>query len=296
MLKACLSSLVQQITEGKFTFDILVIDNNAEPQVKAGIAEIPAGVRLHIVHEPQRGIPFARNAALTFLNEHTHDYMAFIDDDEKAEPDWLLNHLDTLTKFGADATGGPVSFSYEGDVPSWYPREPVDGRPEGTPTGGGATNNIVFSRKVSSPDGFNLKFDTRFIIGGEDVEFFRRLFLAGGHIVWSPNAKVCETVPKERLTMDYVLHRQRNLATQYVQMLSKRKGSLRATLRFLLRIIRSIPMAAGWYCLWALRRLTSETKASELQFRYRLLLCQASGYWRGITNPDFNAPRAIQGY
>ena len=77
---------------------IVVIENALTP----GSAEIVSAVqqqtpiKIHYRLEPRSGIPFARNAALDLANALGADWIALIDDDEYAEPDWLLKLYEAL--------------------------------------------------------------------------------------------------------------------------------------------------------------------------------------------------------
>jgi len=83
-LEACLVSLVRQEYPD---FEILVVDNAPEGDGCEALAGRLAGaVRLRRVVEPRPGLSFARNRA---IDEAASDLLAFIDDDEVADPNWL---------------------------------------------------------------------------------------------------------------------------------------------------------------------------------------------------------------
>jgi glycosyltransferase involved in cell wall biosynthesis len=93
MLLACLESLVCQITTPSIQPRIIVIDNEAEPQNATLVHEVEKTSLYEIAywHEPRQGIVIARNAALKLALEFGAEWIAFLDDDEVAEPDWLAN-------------------------------------------------------------------------------------------------------------------------------------------------------------------------------------------------------------
>ena len=103
--RAIVSVLAQQgVATG---FEIVVIDNDPEGSARPLVDRLAeqSPVTIRYVHEKRPGISHARN---TGVASATGRYLAFLDDDEEADPDWLAHFLDTLQKFGADAVVGPV--------------------------------------------------------------------------------------------------------------------------------------------------------------------------------------------
>ncbi len=70
-------------------------------------------------HQPQRGIPQARNAALDAARELGATHVAFIDDDETAAPDWLAALWAAMVESGADAVLGCTRYIYPADASPW---------------------------------------------------------------------------------------------------------------------------------------------------------------------------------
>lgn len=66
-------------------FDVLVVDNSVDGDlVRTGISI--GGLTVHCCHEPAPGLSRARNRG---LSEVKSEYLAWIDDDEVADPDWI---------------------------------------------------------------------------------------------------------------------------------------------------------------------------------------------------------------
>lgn len=92
LLKKLLLSLVGQETGGEFSFSIIVTDNDAQRSAEPVVRELNAsGQKIIYAVEPEQNISLARNKSLSFA---TGDYIATIDDDEYADPRWLLNCIE----------------------------------------------------------------------------------------------------------------------------------------------------------------------------------------------------------
>ncbi len=101
-LEACLVSLEAQRLE-RACFEIIVVDNGSVSPPYDVVAR-HSGARL--LSEPQPGPGPARNAG---VKEASGEFLAFIDADCRAHPDWLLSALRTFRSY-ADRTilGGDV--------------------------------------------------------------------------------------------------------------------------------------------------------------------------------------------
>lgn len=81
-LIAILESLANQ---SDHDFDVLVVDNSDDGEVALQPPQVD-GLVLRCCHEPMRGLSRARNRGLA---EAESDIVAWIDDDEVADPDWI---------------------------------------------------------------------------------------------------------------------------------------------------------------------------------------------------------------
>lgn len=198
MLAQCLTSLADQSVTNAFSVEIAVIDNEAGAPRREQVETFAKVCRFPVryVHQPQRGIAAARNAALDAAAEARAGWIAFIDDDEIAEPDWLIQlmapeYLDTPVLTGARFHVVPEPAPYW-HVPSL--RKNREGRKLGTAT----TANVRFSRALLDA---GLRFDESLgFAGGEDTLFFSQARLAGFEIRRTERAITKETAHSERLT------------------------------------------------------------------------------------------------
>jgi succinoglycan biosynthesis protein ExoM len=92
MLQRCLDSLARQVVDKGIEIEIVVVDNEPEPNNRdavIGFVNEWTAPRFHYVLQPKRGIAAARNATLDEALELNADWIAFIDDDATAASDWI---------------------------------------------------------------------------------------------------------------------------------------------------------------------------------------------------------------
>lgn len=192
------------------TIEVIVVDNDSTGSACAFCESLKSEFQwiLRCCIEPQRGISYARNRAITCVSQEA-DFVAFIDDDEVPEPSWLEELLVVQNECKADVVSGPVFPHFIEDVPNWV----IQGKffePLHYPTGHSLevayTNNVLISTKVLQE--MDKLFDERFAItGGEDSHFFMRVHRAGYKLVWADEAIVREWIPKSRTNMKWILQR-----------------------------------------------------------------------------------------
>jgi GT2 family glycosyltransferase len=187
---------------------LVVIENEEEGPAKgvceAGSEAVSWPVEWHA--EPRRGISHARNRAVACVGDSS-EFVAFIDDDEVPEPDWLDQLLRVQQAYDADVVTGPVIRRFEEPAPSWLERSRLyeSARyPTGTTLNVAKTGNaLVRTAALHAVDG---PFDERFaLLGGEDSHCFRRLSAAGFRIVWADEAIVYEDVPGSRARVVWLM-------------------------------------------------------------------------------------------
>ena len=188
---------------------ILVIDNNPDGSAMAQVEAHRRDSRWPVDywHETGRGVAAVRNAALA--RTAGCDMIAFIDDDELAEPSWLDELLAVQRRTGADVVTGTVLPLFMGPVPRWIEEGGFFDRPrheDGARISDARTSNVLIRRAVFEETG--LDFDPRLsLIGGEDTILFQQLVLRGRTIVWADHAVVHDCVPPSRTTLRWLLKR-----------------------------------------------------------------------------------------
>jgi glycosyltransferase involved in cell wall biosynthesis len=208
LLRQLLMSLSQQRLESNVKMEIIVVDNDPEATASGVVDEFKNSNQCSIDYsvESARNLSMVRNQSVARAKG---DLIAFIDDDEVAEPDWLQELFNTIRKYKADAVAGPVLPVYPDEIPQWIRQGRFFERPRletGTEIFTAGTGNMLIwggsVRKMGGP------FDTVYgRTGGEDTDFYNRICGSGGRIVWADEAIVREGVPIERATIRYLTRR-----------------------------------------------------------------------------------------
>ncbi len=206
-LARVLHHLFEQETANRFTYSIVVVDNDGEQSARSTVSECAAQTAIPIRYcvEPRQNIAMARNKAVENVDG---EFAAFIDDDEFPEKDWLLTLLSDCEKYGVDGVLGPVKRHFDEPPPIWLAKSHFYDRPI-NPTGAvvqwqeARTGNVLVKKKaLDGASTFRPQFRA-----GEDVDFFRRKIEQGYRFIWSAEAVVYETVPPARWKRSYMLRK-----------------------------------------------------------------------------------------
>ena len=198
--------------------EIIIVDNDVDGSARSVCESFELQLKWSIKYciEPNRGIPYARNKSLACVEDDA-DFIAFIDDDEVPDSNWLDELLYNQKIYDADVVSGPVMPYFSEAVPEWILKGKFFERPY-YPTGSvlnkAATNNTLVCSKVFK--NMNSFFDERFALnGGDDLHFFMRVHRAGYKIVRSNEALVYEWIPKSRANAKWILQRAYRLGNTY---------------------------------------------------------------------------------
>ena len=266
MLRACLDSLITQVPPQGWTITLIVVENDHRPRCIDIVAEVKksAPYPIEYVNETELGIPFARNTAIATSRKLGAKWIAFIDDDEVAEQDWLVRMCHRAGHFGVDVVQGPFRQEYPAETPDWFPRRSLAVRESGEALRTASTNNVMFHHSLFEKPGLGLRFDTRLrFTGGSDADFFSRANQRGARIVWEQSAVVSESVPPSRLRLSWQLKRAFRVATNATEGELQRRGFIltfiKRTPKNLLRLMRGailLPLLLLWPLGASFRRLT----------------------------------------
>jgi cellulose synthase/poly-beta-1,6-N-acetylglucosamine synthase-like glycosyltransferase len=141
----------------------------------------------------------------------TGEFVAFIDDDEEADPQWLVRLWAEVQRNQDDGGVGPVLPKFNERTPSWLIRGRFFERPR-YPTGTilapwqTRTGNALIRRELlkTRPGPFDEAYD---FTGGEDTDLFLRLIRADGRFIAVDSAVVYEHLPPHRTTVRWLLQR-----------------------------------------------------------------------------------------
>ena len=207
-LKRLLKELSEQQTEDRFTYSIIVADNDRLESARPVVADWKDKTRVAITYcaEPCPNIALTRNKAV----ENAHgDFISFIDDDEFPTPTWLLTLFKACEQYDADGALGPVKPYFESEPPAWVVKGKFYDRPT-YPTGyvidwrKGRTGNVLLNSHVF--EGLEQPFRPD-LLTGEDQDFFRRMINQGYRFIWCAEAVAYEHVPPTRWKRSFMLRR-----------------------------------------------------------------------------------------
>ena len=207
---------------------VIVADNTQTGEARDLVARASAQLPLALeyVHAPADNISIARNACL----DHAYaPWTAFIDDDEIPAPDWLGMLLAEAERGKWDVVLGPVKAVYPDDAPDWARKGDFHSTYPVRVQGGirtAYTGNILFRRDLVERHGFRFRLDLG-KSGGEDEDFFYRVFDAGGRIGFAPDAIAYERVARERANMNWLLRRNFRAGQSHGARLEARKSRAR---------------------------------------------------------------------
>lgn len=209
LLLRSLRGLREQATEGRFSYSIVVADNDGAQSACPFVTEFArdSGLEVHYCVEARQNIALARNTALA---QADGEYLAFLDDDEVPGTDWLLQLYGAIERLSTDGVLGPVEPYFDFEPPDWATKGKFFDRPR-HPTGyrlRGAecrTGNVLLRRRILPSD--EPPFRAEFATGGEDVDFFHRMIERGAAFGWCGEAPVFELVPPHRCRRRFLLRR-----------------------------------------------------------------------------------------
>ena len=208
-LQSLLVSIRQLTVDPDISLRVIVVDNDekrtAEQAVRAWAQTVDW--RVNYVHEPEPGIPMARNRVLTEAG--TEGYLAFVDDDETVDPDWMSALVRAMRQTGAAFVQGPVEMTVEDTSDTWWLSSGFFRQrtfPDLALRHESWTNNVLIDLAFIHKTGCRfdpcLQFD-----GGSDTLFFQDIVAAGGEGRFARHAIVFEVQKPARLTWSWGVKR-----------------------------------------------------------------------------------------
>lgn len=221
--------------------EVVVVDNDPAESARA-VVEARQGTAMpyDLVYalQPRQNISLTRNRSVELARG---DWLAFVDDDERAPSCWLARLLECAHQSQANGVLGPVIPRLPATAPNWvrhgrfheWARMKTG---DVIPANRLRFGNVLLQREcLLNQDG---PFDPALgLTGGEDGDLLNRLRLAGARLVWCDEASVDEPVDPTRLKFRWLFLRALRGGQDYARhFMNGRYGAAtpaRATLFFL---------------------------------------------------------------
>ena len=286
LLEAAVRSVLEQETTSSLSFEMIVVDNNSSDGTRGVLERLAAtDRRLRYVFEAKQGSSHGRN---TGIKAAQGPLIAFLDDDVRAEPDWLETIARAFEEHPeADVVGGRVLPLWPSPPPAWLtpehwsPLALVDfgdtpfAIDPGHPICLVGANLGVRRTVFEAVGGFEAAFQlvgSRFVGSVEDHEFLLRVLRSGRTAIYDPRITVHAEVQPNRLDRAY--HRRWHTGHGHFHSLLRtesmertRVGTLAGVPAHLYR--RALGDLAGWL-VSTLRGQRERAFVHELRVRFFL--------------------------
>ena len=185
------------------------------------------------------------------LDAAKYPIICMFDDDEIVSPDWIEALINTKLEHGAAVVAGPVACDFPKSSPRWMRALDLHesrGRETGQRLDYCSSCNVLLDRDCLGGLRFNRRFGKS---GGEDLDFFLRATRLGHKLVWSSDALVSETIPKDRASLRWLAQRFMKQGQIYVDVMVT-QGVIRSSLVHRLRAIPVFILALVLAAVFAL--------------------------------------------
>lgn len=191
--------------------EVIVVDNDAGGSARAVIEAARAAGASFPIHydvQPQRNIALTRNRTVALA---TGEWVAFIDDDERAPPAWLRQLAAAAAAHDATGVLGPVVPEVPPYAPAWIRRGRFYDFPrmrsgEVVPLNRMRFGNVLLrgASLRAEPGPFDVSYG---LSTGEDADLLIRMVRHGAKIIWCDEAVVTEPIEDKRLSLHWLLQR-----------------------------------------------------------------------------------------
>lgn len=188
-LKRCLNSLFNQ-SYTKEKLELIVVDDRANDKLAKMLEDLKEKhSQIRYVAQSRKGPAAARNLG---VRSSLGEIVAFVDDDCVVDKDWVRLMIETHHTHPAIVAVGGDTSSYSQKISLLVSQFLSTGSIETNINGEKETIffptcNVSFKKQIFDRYKFNGKFP---LPGGEDLEFFWRLFKDGYRFIWNKNIKV----------------------------------------------------------------------------------------------------------
>ncbi len=212
-LKQALASLFAMKLPENIRTELLIIDNDEFKSAFGIVKEFDdiGKIKINYVVEEERGLSNVRNRALKEAIRLGATHIAFVDDDETVDENWLVEHVKFYNaKDDIFVSSGPAYAKFDKKYPSYIMKNSVfrqsSSKEHGKIRKSCATNNVFFGLDIVSDNNLYFLGDFNFT-GGEDGNFFERVTKKGYSIGWNEAAVAYEMITEERANLKWILTR-----------------------------------------------------------------------------------------
>jgi glucosyl-dolichyl phosphate glucuronosyltransferase len=211
---ASLLETLDSVDRQSLPADRLVVAVDHSPELAARLRNERPDLAVALNDGPHRGASATRNAG---VDATTSEIVAFLDDDEIADADWLGRLVEPFDDPLVVGTGGAYVPRWARRKPVWFPDEfawVVGGAHAGLPVVPTPVRNVwsgnmaVRADAFRSVGGFTETFGK---VGGrsrpEDTDLCVRMARGGGVWIYLPDAKIQHAVPADRSTFRFFVAR-----------------------------------------------------------------------------------------
>lgn len=292
MLREAIRSLKDLVIPEYISVKFILADNDTELSAKSIFEELTKDLPFDsdYISVFNSGVVPIRNRLIKICLDKELDYIAFIDDDETADPNWLIELYGAVKNYNAHAVAGLVKYQLPEDCEDWIRDRDFYGLKyfkTGAKPFSASTNNVIVS--LAFIEKHNLHFDLRLNeCGSSDTHFFTQLKKNGGKLIWTNEAITYEKVTASRASEEWIL--QRAFKTGYTTHVRNeiRFGKLGAVIASMIHI----PFFLSKWMFLSLKN--GFVKKSSKVFNKRAYHI-ARGAWHAILGRSFNAYHVIHG-
>lgn len=253
LLASCLEALACQDCDGD-VFEVLVVDNNSSDETpRIAGAWTDSDQRFRLLHEAEQGLSHARNRG---WREAAGAYVAYIDDDAIAYPDWISEMCAFTTRHpDVCAFGGPYHAFSTAPLPLWLPHDygswslgDMD-----RPIRKGAEwingTNMVFKRELLARfHGFRIDLgmsgDT--VCYGEETRVILDIQDAGGTVFYAHRMTVRHLVQENKASLSWLLKSAYAVGRCSSLTLNRERSLLSTLVCFVWSMFQAVKPLAAW--------------------------------------------------
>ncbi len=212
ILLHCLKSLLDQ--ENVLShFEVIIVNNNSTDNTQHIAEEFAKkNSNFRVVIEQSQGLSHSRNRG---WQEASGEYVAYIDDDAKAPPDWISKMLSFINRHpDIMVFGGPYEGFSPVPLPNWFPPEygslklKIDERPINIGYEWISGTNMVYKKSLlSSLNGFHtgLGMSGGKISYGEETRLLLEIAKKNIPVYYVPDMKVFHLIAEYKISLKWLL-------------------------------------------------------------------------------------------